>query len=232
MSRGSNIFVPQNKYFGRYQQAGPQYGHGNHVLTENLQILKAINMNKMQHQYIQNLQKANMTLKCKIKEISQLKTQEDLENFKKQKEDFEELDKASEEGQLKEAPPGAIDQIDEEESENSLFEFHSEDDFQLQEVGTIEDLNEKRRLRAQSRNLSVTERKFYDRNSMAKRPRRHDPAKASARDDQTTERESSQVRSVKHQQSSYAGSKYTQSRRPYHPASGKNEAESSSYQPS
>lgn len=148
MSRSSNIFVPQNKYFGRYQQAGPNYGHGNHVLTENLQILKAINMNKMQHQYIQNLQKANMTLKCKIKEISQLKTQEDLENFKKQKENFEEVDRASEEGQPKEAAPGAIDQIDEEESENSLFEFLSEDDFQLQEVGTIEDLNEKRRLRA------------------------------------------------------------------------------------
>lgn len=40
-----------------------------------------INMNKMQHQYIQNLQKANMTLKCKIKEISELQTEQDYINY-------------------------------------------------------------------------------------------------------------------------------------------------------
>ena len=51
--------------------------HSGMVLTENAEILQAINMNKMQHQYIQNLQKANMTLKCKIKEISELKTEQD-----------------------------------------------------------------------------------------------------------------------------------------------------------
>lgn len=44
------------------------------VLTDNDQILKVINMNKMQHQYIQNLQKANMTLKCKIKEVNELRS--------------------------------------------------------------------------------------------------------------------------------------------------------------
>ena len=169
-----------------------------------------------------------MTLKCKIKEISQLKTQEDLENFKKQKENFEEVDKASDDGHHKAAAPGAIDQIEEEESENSLFEFHSEDDFQLQELGTIEDLNEKRRQRAQSRNLSVAERKFYDRNSIGKRPRRQDPSKVSNRDDQTTERESSQPNALDRRQSSHAGSKYGQSRRSYHPSNGKNEAELSS----
>lgn len=38
-------------------------------------------MNKMQHQYIQNLQKANMTLKCKIKEISELQTEQDYINY-------------------------------------------------------------------------------------------------------------------------------------------------------
>jgi hypothetical protein len=38
----------------------------------NSEVLQVININKMQHQYIQNLQKANMTLKCKIKEIQEL----------------------------------------------------------------------------------------------------------------------------------------------------------------
>lgn len=47
-------------------------------MTDNTQILKVINMNKMQHQYIQNLQKANMTLKCKIKEVSEIKTEKDM----------------------------------------------------------------------------------------------------------------------------------------------------------
>ena len=37
-----------------------------------MNTLKTISVNKMQHQYIQNLQKANMTLKCKIKELSEL----------------------------------------------------------------------------------------------------------------------------------------------------------------
>lgn len=216
MSRGSNIFVPQNKYFGRYQQAGPQYGYGNHVLTENLQILKAINMNKMQHQYIQNLQKANMTLKCKIKEISQLKTQEDLENFKKQKDacfvesegksgDEEGADETGEQrlgSDSDEVPGAAVEAVFE--------EFLSEDDFQLQEVGTIEELGqkalEKRRKRAESRNLSAAERKFYDRNSIGRRERRYQPKNE---DDNTTHKDNeSEVPPTLKQQSSYAGSSF------------------------
>lgn len=59
-------------------QAGAQHGL---VLSDNSEILKVINMNKMQHQYIQNLQKANMTLKCKIKEISELQTEQDYLNY-------------------------------------------------------------------------------------------------------------------------------------------------------
>lgn len=43
-----------------------------HVLSDNTNLLKAINVNKMNHQYIQNLQKANMTLKCKIKEMAEM----------------------------------------------------------------------------------------------------------------------------------------------------------------
>lgn len=114
-----------------------------------------------------------MTLKCKIKEISQLKTQEDLENFKNQKDDFDAIDQESDDAD--------VDKIEEEESgegedkepEDGLYEFESDEDFQLQEVGTIEALtqlaNERRRRRAESRNLSVTERKFYDKNSIGKR---------------------------------------------------------------
>ena len=52
------------------------------ALTDNTEILKVINMNKMQHQYIQNLQKANMTLKCKIKEVTELKTDDDIHKYK------------------------------------------------------------------------------------------------------------------------------------------------------
>lgn len=54
------------------------------ALTDNTAILKVINMNKMQHQYIQNLQKANMTLKCKIKEVSELKTEQDFQKYQEE----------------------------------------------------------------------------------------------------------------------------------------------------
>ena len=57
------------------------------VLTDNSEILKVINTNKMQHQYIQNLQKANMTLKCKIKEISELKTEDDYLKYQEEQTD-------------------------------------------------------------------------------------------------------------------------------------------------
>ena len=42
------------------------------MFNDNHSMLKVINLNKMQHQYIQNLQRANMTLKCKIKEMSEV----------------------------------------------------------------------------------------------------------------------------------------------------------------
>ena len=51
-------------------------------------------MNKMQHQYIQNLQKSNMTLKCKIKEISEIQTQKD---FEKALSDHDEVEEVSDE---------------------------------------------------------------------------------------------------------------------------------------
>lgn len=49
-------------------------------------------MNKMQHQYIQNLQKANMTLKCKIKEISELQTEQDYLNYQDSQKKLNEKD--------------------------------------------------------------------------------------------------------------------------------------------
>ena len=52
------------------------------ALTDNTEILKVINMNKMQPQYIQNLQTANMTLKCKLKEVTELKTDDDIHKYK------------------------------------------------------------------------------------------------------------------------------------------------------
>lgn len=87
------------------------------MLSDNSQILKGININKMQHQYIQNLQKSNMTLKCKIKEISEIQTQQDLDRVKAE-----------------------TDQI----SDSEFIEELSGDEFQLQELGTIEQMNSKK----------------------------------------------------------------------------------------
>jgi hypothetical protein len=116
------------------------------ALTDNTQILKVINMNKMQHQYIQNLQKANMTLKCKIKEVSEIKTEKDMLRYHD-----EQLNND--------------DSQSEEEADMVV-----EDEFVLEELGTIEEVSY-RQARAEKR---AKERKtsFYDRNSISKaRPR-------------------------------------------------------------
>lgn len=96
-------------------------------------------MNKMQHQYIQNLQKSNMTLKCKIKEISEIQTQQDLE-------------RATE---LSDVEP-----------------VESDEDFQLQELGTIEEIHRSRRP-AQRRNGK--DRGFYDKNSIGRKSSKYRP---------------------------------------------------------
>ena len=44
-------------------------------------VTRGINVNKMNHQYIQNLQKANMTLKCKIKEMAEMGPGSEVETF-------------------------------------------------------------------------------------------------------------------------------------------------------
>lgn len=111
-----------------------------------------------------------MTLKCKIKEISELKTEDEIENFKRQKDQIEE--------QIGQVMNSEANQLsDAEENEKDTFDLISEDEFQLQELGTIEEMSqkafEKRRLRAQSRGKSKAERSFYDRNSICKRPRKY-----------------------------------------------------------
>ena len=94
----------------------------NYVLTENNQILKAINMNKMQHQYIQNLQKANMTLKCKIKEVSELQSDPNFEGKSK----LQNLVSYS-----------ARDSSDDQEA---LVDV-DDDEFEMQILGTIEEIH-------------------------------------------------------------------------------------------
>lgn len=78
-------------------------------------------MNKMQHQYIQNLQKANMTLKCKIKEISDLKVGQYDASTLRQIESMDELNEES-----FDQPEEMVEEIDEE--------------FTLAELGTIEQM--------------------------------------------------------------------------------------------
>ena len=65
------IPIPEKKHHGKK----------GHVLSDNSHLLRGINVNKMNHQYIQNLQKANMTLKCKIKEMAEMGPGSEVETF-------------------------------------------------------------------------------------------------------------------------------------------------------
>ena len=111
-----------------------------HVLSENHMMLKSINVNKMNHQYIQNLQKANMTLKCKIKEMSEMSLGEQVFTLTKE-EDGHWFDLEGVEEQM-----------------------------EICELGTIEEISakaiaaKKERLRRQAENQvrREKERKFYD----------------------------------------------------------------------
>lgn len=97
----------------------------NYVLTDNNQILKAINMNKMQHQYIQNLQKANMTLKCKIKEVSELQSDPKFEGRSKN-----------------EGIQGVVAHSDKDSSDDQEAIVDVDDDeFEMQALGTIEEIH-------------------------------------------------------------------------------------------
>ena len=82
-------------------------------------------MNKMQHQYIQNLQKANMTLKCKIKEVGEIAdgfyTEKASEAQKSAHASY-----AYEEKEFSEEKIGYVDFDDEE--------------FEMQALGTIEEI--------------------------------------------------------------------------------------------
>lgn len=140
--------------FPTFSQVNPGAHPPGHVLTENNQILKAINMNKMQHQYIQNLQKANMTLKCKIKEISDLKVgQYDASTLRQ----IESMDEFNEESF--EAPEETVEEID--------------DEFTLAELGTIEQMTQEAQTRKKEREarskVREKERGFYDRNSIGRK---------------------------------------------------------------
>lgn len=73
-----------------------------------------------------------------------------------------------------------------------------EDEFQLQELGTIEEMT----LRAQERRkkrMTKDERKFYDANSIGRRPRRASSIKKS----QTDNKENEDQSQINEKQSSY-----------------------------
>ena len=115
------------------------------MLSENHAMLKGINVNKMNHQYIQNLQKANMTLKCKIKEISEL------------------------------AGGAAPATTSQENDDGHWFDLEAaEEELVLKELGTIEQISEERllakkermRQKSQARELHQRERAFYDKGRM------------------------------------------------------------------
>ena len=78
-----------------------------------------------------------MTLKCKIKEISEIQTQQDLERAT----------------------------ANEDLSDSGFVENISDEEFQLQELGTIEEMHRGRKP-AQKRK----ERGFYDKNSIGRKP--------------------------------------------------------------
>lgn len=74
LGKHSNKFGGNKFTNGSHQSSGGLAHQGksqSYALRDNYDMLKSINTNKMQHQYIQNLQRANMTLKCKIKEMSE-----------------------------------------------------------------------------------------------------------------------------------------------------------------
>ena len=87
----------------------------------------------MQHQYIQNLQKANMTLKCKIKEISELHTEQDYINYQDSQ---KKLNEKEEEGEKNEADK-------DEDVDDEMEVIDEAEEFQLYELGTIEEVTKK-----------------------------------------------------------------------------------------
>lgn len=131
------------------------------ALTDNTEILKVINMNKMQHQYIQNLQKANMTLKCKIKEVTELKTDDEIHKYADQLQNKEEK----------------------EESESEEDEALVDDDFEPQVIGTIEDMAvQKAKDREARRNQRKAKKGFYDRRSISRGPAKKEDRRGSYRE--------------------------------------------------
>jgi len=127
-------------------EARPRQGM---ALSENTEILKVINMNKMQHQYIQNLQKANMTLKCKIKEVSDLATEQDCREYQ-------------EDLTLTREDEAADPQLAEESGE-------PEEEFEMQAIGTIEQESQARQARKRREASKKRDsKKFYDRNSIGR----------------------------------------------------------------
>ena len=126
-----------------------------HVLSDNTNLLKAINVNKMNHQYIQNLQKANMTLKCKIKEMAEM------------------------------GPDSVVSALDAESAVTRgdggrWFDLETaEEEVELKELGTIEQISSERlaarkdrqRRHDENKERRDKERAFYDRGRLGYRPR-------------------------------------------------------------
>ena len=185
-SRPQAGFPGQHSFMNALRpQAGSQHGL---VLSDNSEILKVINMNKMQHQYIQNLQKANMTLKCKIKEISELQTEQDYLNYQHSQTKLSE----------KEVPEAEV------ASQSDEFEFIDEDEeFQLQELGTIEEVSrkaiEKKRAKSKARQERSKSRpkgshhEFYDRNSMSRKSSKYREEKRPVKDPAHRDKDSNYV---------------------------------------
>lgn len=112
-----------------------------YALRDNHDMLKSINMNKMQHQYIQNLQRANMTLKCKIKEMSEALREAD--GSATEPAAFTEA--AADRGRLGRDREISEDEkeVDSEATESS--EELDEDQLELKAIGTIEEVTRARK---------------------------------------------------------------------------------------
>lgn len=126
------------------------------MLSDNHAMLKAININKMNHQYIQNLQKANMTLKCKIKEMREIEG--GLTLTKQQTSESE-------------VKAGRKD------DDGEWFDLEEADEeLELKALGTIEEMSREAQQKRQERNRHKSEakerrekeRNFYDKGRLGR----------------------------------------------------------------
>ena len=115
-----------------------------------------------------------MTLKCKIKEVTELKTREDIEQYPKE--------------EIFDPKPSPAVQVDSKSEEHESVENSSEEEFQLQELGTIEEMSQRKleqkkarearregrrghksRGRKESIGKTKSDYNFYDKNSIGRK---------------------------------------------------------------